>query len=44
LNFDLIKQDLQANTDKLNHFDKWIISKVNDTIEESENMYDKFML
>lgn len=44
LNYDLLKEDIENNIDKLNKFDKWIINKTNDLISSSEKNMNKFML
>lgn len=44
LDLDIIKTDIHENMDKLNHFDKWMIGKVNMIIEESGRMMGDYHL
>ena len=44
LNYSLLKEDLASNVDKLNDFDKWMLSSLNSLISETETYYEKFML
>lgn len=44
LDLDSIKEDIQDYMDKLNHFDKWMLGKVNMIIEESGRMFGDYHL
>lgn len=44
LDLETIKEDLTAHMDKLNHFDKWMLGKINMVIEESGRMFADYHL
>lgn len=44
LDLDAIKGDLEKNMEELNHFDKWLLGKINMLIEESERMFSDYHL
>lgn len=44
LDLDTIKEDLTTHMDKLNHFDKWMLGKINMVIEESGRMFADYHL
>lgn len=39
-----IQQDLETHIEKLNHFDKWMLGKLNMVIEDSERMMSEYLL
>lgn len=44
INYNLIRDDIKDNIDKLNDFDKWILWKLNNLSKLWNNYLDKFML
>ncbi len=44
LDLEAIKQDITDHMDKLNHFDKWMIGKLNMVIEDSGRMFADYHL
>lgn len=44
LDYDYLKSDIEKNIKKLNEFDKWMLNKINELIEISDQYMWKFML
>ena len=44
LDLDAIKGDIETHMEKLNHFDKWMLGKINMVIEESGRMFTDYHL